>query len=242
VRRRVFDATAERGTARAHGCGHNSRDAGHSRGLGTAQRGDGCRSRALVGCDRFYAKLATLRIPLISHAGDEHAVVGFSEDLGNPLRLRRALDAGVRVVVAHCASLGDGADLDRGGVTVVPNFELFARLMDDRRYRANLVGDISAVIQSNRMGVIATLIERSEWHERLLNGSDYPLPGVVAIVSLPALVERGLLDPAAAPVLRELRDHNVLLFDLVLKRSLAWRGAAFPGTVFETRRYFDRAA
>ena len=35
-------------------------------------------------------------------------------DFGNPLRLRRALDAGVRVVVAHCASMGQDRDLDRG--------------------------------------------------------------------------------------------------------------------------------
>src|SRR5215831_19041786 len=109
-------------------------------------------------CDRFYAKLAALGMPLISHAGDERAVVGFSEDLGNPLRLRRALDAGVRVVIAHCASLGEGADLDRGGTTTLPNFDLFARLMDEPRYRSNLVGDISAVIQGNRMDVIPTLL------------------------------------------------------------------------------------
>jgi mannonate dehydratase len=193
-------------------------------------------------CDRFYARMAALGIPLISHAGDERAVIGFSESLGNPLRLRRALDAGVRVVVAHCASLGEGADLDRGGTTAFPNFDLFARLMDDPRYRSNLVGDISAVIQGNRMDVIPTLLERNDWHDRLLNGSDYPLPGIVPLVSLPALVERGLLEPSAAPVLRELRDHNVLLFDFVLKRSLAWRGGGFPRAVFETRRYFDRSA
>ena len=73
-------------------------------------------------CDRFYAKLAALRIPLISHAGDEQAVHGFGEHLGNPLRLRRALDAGVRVVIAHCASLGDGQDTDRAGDATLSEF------------------------------------------------------------------------------------------------------------------------
>ena len=37
-----------------------------------------------------------------------------TQELGNPLRLRRALDHGVRVVVAHCASLGQDRDTDRG--------------------------------------------------------------------------------------------------------------------------------
>ena len=45
-------------------------------------------------CDRFYARLAELQMPLIAHAGDERAVNGFGEHLGNPLRLRRPLDAG----------------------------------------------------------------------------------------------------------------------------------------------------
>ncbi len=193
-------------------------------------------------CDRFYVKLAALKMPLISHAGDERAVHGFGEHLGNPLRLRRPLDAGVRVVVAHCASLGSGRDLDHEGAPMVPNFDLFARLMDETRYRANLVGDISAVTLGNRMDVVATLLARRDWHGRLLNGSDYPLPGVLPLVSLPGLVERQLLDTAAVETLREIRDYNVLLFDFVLKRSLTSTDGGFARSVFETRPYFTRAA
>jgi len=37
-----------------------------------------------------------------------------------------------------------------------------------------------------------------------------------------------------------LRDHNVLLFDFVLKRALAKNGVGFPPSVFETRGYFSR--
>ncbi len=193
-------------------------------------------------CDRFYAKLAALQMPLITHAGDEQAVHGFGEHLGNPLRLRRPLDAGVRVVVAHCASLGIAEDIDRNGSTMLTNFDLFARLMGEPRYRANLVGDIAAIVQSNRMGVIGTLLERRDWHDRLLNGSDYPLPGVVPLIDLRALVDAGLLDPAAREPLRRLRDANVLLFDFVLKRSLAVNGQGFAPAVFETAPYFRRPA
>jgi uncharacterized protein len=191
-------------------------------------------------CDRFYAKLAALRMPLITHAGDERAVHGFGEHLGNPLKLRRPLDAGVRVVVAHCASLGVGQDLDQRGTVMLSNFELFARLMNDARYGSNLAGDISAITQGNRMSAIATLLARRDWHDRLLNGSDYPLPGVVPLISLHLLTDQALLDPAAVTVLASLREHNVLLFDFVLKRTLAKNGTGFSRSVFETRPYFNR--
>jgi mannonate dehydratase len=151
--------------------------------------------------------------------------------------LRRPLDRGVRVVVAHCASLGDGDDLDLGATK--PNFELFARLMDDPRYERTLAADISGVTQANRLDVVATLLARRDWHSRLLNGSDYPLPGVVPLVSLRQLAARGLLQAESVAALAELRNHNVLLFDFVLKRSLGNNGIGFARSVFETRPFFE---
>ncbi len=143
------------------------------------------------------------------------------------------------MVVAHCASLGTGRDLDRGGVDVLFNFELFGRLMDDSRYTRVLSGDISAITQLNRSVVVSTLLARRDWHARLLNGSDYPLPGAPPLVSLPLLVERRLLDPAVVAPLKRIRNYNVLLFDFALKRSLVNNGAGFARSVFETRVYFE---
>jgi mannonate dehydratase len=195
-------------------------------------------------CDRFYEALARLRLPLISHAGEERAVLGAdAQDFGNPLRLRRALALGVRVVVAHCSSMGQDRDLDRGpNGPLVDSFELFARLMDEPRHAGRLFGDISAMTQLNRAGpALARVIERSDWHARLLNGSDYPLPGVMPIFSVDYLVSIGLAPAAAAPVLKEIRTHNPLLFDFVLKRSLRSNGKGFAPGVFETRGFFERA-
>ena len=193
-------------------------------------------------CDRFYAAIARLGLPLITHAGLERAVVGSdSQDFGNPLRLRRALDAGVRVVIAHCASMGRDIDLDKGrNGPLVDSFELFARLFENPKYEKNLFGDISAMTQINRAGpVLAKVIERTEWHPRLLNGSDYPLPGIMPIFSVDYLVSLGLVEESAAPVLREIRNHNPLLFDFVLKRHLRSNGKAFSKSVFETRPFFE---
>lgn len=192
-------------------------------------------------CAAFYAAMARLDLPLITHAGEEKAVHGSdAQALGNPLKLRRALDAGVRVVVAHCASLGKGADLD-AGANGPPrdNFELFARLLGEAHFAGQLFGDLSALPQLNRLRVLRQLLAHPEWHARLLNGSDYPLPGVVPIFSVDKLVEAKLLDPAAAPVLKTLREYNPLLFDFVLKRSLRWESQRFAAQVFETRRFFE---
>ena len=114
--------------------------------------------------------------------------------------------------------------------------------MDNEAYRANLFGDISAITQGNRMSVVATLLERRDWHARLLNGSDYPLPGVVPLISLKALVDWRLLDASTVEPLRRLRDINVLLYDFVLKRSLNKDGQCFANPVFETAPFFSRPA
>jgi len=191
-------------------------------------------------CDRLYDALRKANLPLVAHGGLERAVLGReAHDFGNPLRLRRALDAGVRVVIAHCASIGEDRDLDRGANgPYVESFSLFIRIFEEYK---NLFGDISAMTQINRAGpALARVIETEAWHARLLNGSDYPLPGVMPIFSVDYLVGIKLVEASAAPVLRDIRLHNPLLFDFVLKRHLRSNGKAFAASVFETRVFFMR--
>ncbi|GHT80878.1 metal-dependent hydrolase [Betaproteobacteria bacterium] len=192
-------------------------------------------------CDAFYAALARLDLPLISHCGEEKAVQSSQlEPLGNPLRLRRAMAAGVRVVVAHCATMGEDEDLDQPG-RHRPSFELFARLMGQAEWKDHLHGDISAILLRNRRpDVIKTLLVREDWHGRLLNGSDYPLPGILPLMSPKTLATAGLLPKAAVPDLELLREHNPVYFDLALKRTLSWQGKSFSPQVFATRDFFDK--
>lgn len=193
-------------------------------------------------CDAFYAAMTRLALPLITHGGVERAVNVGNQEFGNPLRLRRALEHGVRVVVAHCASMGEDRDIDRGeNGPVVGSFALFARLMDEARFEGRLFGDLSAITQLNRAGpALAAVIERTEWHPRLLNGSDYPLPGIMPLYSVDYMVELKFIQPAIAPVLSEIRQHNPLLFDFVLKRNLSVNGRRLAPSVFETRPFFTR--
>jgi mannonate dehydratase len=191
-------------------------------------------------CDRFYHALFKNDVPLIAHAGLERAVLGReAHDFGNPLRLRRALDAGVRVVIAHCASMGQDQDLDRGpNGPYVDSFSLFVRVFE--KY-PSCFGDISAMTQVNRAGpALARVIKEQGWHARLLNGSDYPLPGVMPIFSVDYLVSLGMIAPSAGDALREIRLHNPLLFDFVLKRTLRSNGRSLTARVFETRAFFVR--
>jgi len=196
---------------------------------------------AAMRCDPFYEALARLDVPLLSHGGKELAVHGGARDaFNNPLRLRRALDHGVRVIVAHCASLGRYPDIDHGAAgESVEAFSLFTRLMDEPRYEKLMFGDISAVTQANRAGpALHTLLERDDWHGRLVNGSDYPLPGVVPLFSPAGLAEQGLVSAEQAKLCSEIRRYNPLLFDFVLKRCLRSRGKGFRPGVFESRRLF----
>lgn len=190
-------------------------------------------------CDAFYAAMARLGMVLLSHAGIEHAVDSEgAQEFGNPLRLRRALDHGVRVVVAHCGSLGESLDLDDPKQTPVDNFDLFLRLMDDPKYKGLVFGEISALDQQNRSGrPLATMLERTDLHERLVNGSDYPLPAINILFSTRQLARAGYITDAERNALNEIFDVNPLLFDLVTKRCLKHptKGTRFPASVFMTR-------
>ena len=194
-------------------------------------------------CDAFYQSLARLNIPLICHAGEEKAVKGMGfHEANNPLKLRRAMDAGVRVVIAHCASIGEDIDLDKGKHGPHgPSFKLFSRLMADPHYKHHLFSDISAITQRNRsLDTLRTIIEHQDWHGRLLNGSDYPLPGVLPLFALAKLAKAGLLDGDVVPVLEKIQHYNPLLFDFVLKRQLRAGTLKLADTIFHTRDFFLR--
>jgi hypothetical protein len=185
-------------------------------------------------CDAFYEKMRALGMALLVHGGDEMAMAGGDDELSNPLRFRRALDRGVKVVVAHAASLGDGADLDHPGQRA-SNFRLFLRLMDEPRYAGLAFGEISAITQANRLGeALDTLLERQDLHPRLVDGSDYPLPAVNVIIRTGLLAERGYVTADERAALNEIYDVNPLLFDFVVKRTLRHpkTGARFAPTVF----------
>lgn len=188
-------------------------------------------------CDPFYEKMKELDLILLSHGGEEKAVEAEEDQkLGNPLLLRRALNHGVKVIVAHCAGLGTNEDLDSKDRRVVDNFDLFLRLMDEKRYEGLVFGELSAMTQFNRSGKLKTILAREDLHERIVNGSDYPLPAVNLLIRTRPLVKQGYINADEADSLKEIYDYNPLLFDFVLKRTLRLPGTSrrFPASVFMT--------
>ena len=189
-------------------------------------------------CDPFYEKMRELNLILLSHGGEEKAVQAEEDQkLGNPLRLRRALDHGVKVIVAHCAGLGQNEDLDDIDKRLRPNFDLFMRLMDDKKYEGLVFGEISAMTQFNRCATpLATILEREDLYERLVNGSDYPLPAVNILIRTGTLVKKGYITAAERQSLNEIYDYNPLLFDFVLKRTIKLPATRklLPGSIFMT--------
>jgi predicted TIM-barrel fold metal-dependent hydrolase len=187
-------------------------------------------------CDPFYQKMKQLDLVLLSHGGEEKAVEAEEDQkLGNPLLLRRALDHGVKVIVAHCAGLGTNEDLDDKSRPQVDNFDLFMRLMDEKRYEGLVFGETSAMTQFNRAGrPLNTILAREDLHERLVNGSDYPLPAVNILIRLRPLVRSGYITADEADSLKEIYQYNPLLFDFTLKRNLkhAETGRRLPASVF----------
>ena len=189
-------------------------------------------------CDVFYKKAAQLNLPIITHTGRETAVQGGDQAHGNPLRMRRALDQGVRVILAHCASDGHDEDLDNGNKRI-KSIDLFTRMMGTPDYKTLVFGEISALTLINHAWAIKPILERTDWHNRLLNGSDYPLPGIFPLINTEALNKAGLLASEHVNFLQQLKPYNPLIFDFAVKRLIKFNGVSFANSVFETRRVFD---
>ena len=192
--------------------------------------------------DDYYRLLQKYDITLLTHVGEEAAVAAAEDQaFGNPLLFRRPLEMGVKVVMAHCGSLGKNEDLDNPG-RKVNSFDLFMRMMDDRRYQDGLFGDLSAMTQFNRLpGPLTEIIKRKDLHHRLLDGSDYPLPAINIVVQTRTLVRHGLITREERKHLNEIYHYNPLLFDYVIKRTVRAPGTEerLPATLFQAHPALD---
>uniref|UniRef100_A0A1X7VQI3 2-amino-3-carboxymuconate-6-semialdehyde decarboxylase n=1 Tax=Amphimedon queenslandica TaxID=400682 RepID=A0A1X7VQI3_AMPQE len=143
----------------------------------------------------FYNKMKELNMILLVHCGEEHSVNAayINNEYGNPLLLRRPLNCGVKIITAHCASEGRGVDIDRGDGSYETCFDLWLRLMREDRYKGLLYGDISAICAVLRVRYLHRLIQETDIHDRLVYGSDYPVPAINVVVHTSRLVRFGLI-------------------------------------------------
>ncbi|HEU4683034.1 MAG TPA: amidohydrolase family protein [Nitrospira sp.] len=127
----------------------------------------------------FYRALAGRQLPFLSHVGYEFSLIGKNQSLGEPHRLRLALEEGVTVIAAHACS---------HGLMVYERF-LPTLLQFCERY-PNFYADVSALTLANRLGMLLKLRRFPHIHGRLLFGTDYPL-------SVSHLAAWGRVGPAA---------------------------------------------
>lgn len=112
----------------------------------------------------FYRALAQRKLHFLSHVGFEFSLIGKDQSVGDPDRLRTALDEGVTVIAAHACSYGLMLY-----EKFIPTFHDFAN-----RYH-NFYADISALTLPNRMRMLLHLRRHPELQDRLIFGTDYPL-------------------------------------------------------------------
>ncbi|MEM7469062.1 MAG: amidohydrolase family protein [Pseudomonadota bacterium] len=112
----------------------------------------------------FYQTMAALKLPLLTHVGQEKSFGHAEDQLGDPKRLVLPLDLGVTVIGAHIATTGEN-DGEGNYERLIP---LFARY-------PNLYTDISSLTQINKLGFLSRALEDGTFTDRMIYGSDWPL-------------------------------------------------------------------
>jgi predicted TIM-barrel fold metal-dependent hydrolase len=148
----------------------------------------------------FYLKLKALGLPLLTHTGAESSFTLTRDELGDPERLRLPLSLGVTVIAAHAASNGKNHGEQ--------NHDRFLRLC--REY-PNLYADISALTLANRLGHLQKVLHHPELHDRLLYGTDMPLPETGLATPWLQLFSLGLRETRRLAAIANLWDRDVEL-------------------------------
>ena len=113
---------------------------------------------------KFWERMAESKLPLLAHTGGEHTVPVVRRELSDPRTLELPLQCGVKVIAAHCAT--------KSGLFDPEFFHVFAGMIS--RY-PNLYGDTSAFNVPIRGRHVRECL-LAPLAERMLHGSDYPVP------------------------------------------------------------------
>ena len=123
------------------------------------------------GCIPFYREAASQQIPLLFHTGFEHAFPVTNQTYGCPSRLTAALDEGCIVIAAHCGTTG-----------IRHLHECYPQFVDLMQKYSNLYGDVSALVNASRFNYLKRVLAEECLKNRLILGSDFPVPPSVSLV------------------------------------------------------------
>ncbi len=124
----------------------------------------------------YFEKLASLGLPLIVHVGNESSIHSYKacerlEMLDAPL------EAGVTVIAAHMALSYEHFGF-RSMFSKNPKYfnEEYFKLLEMLKEHDNLYADISALLTPIRAKALKHLSQQYDVHEKLLFGTDFPVP------------------------------------------------------------------
>lgn len=157
-------------------------------------------------CRPLYDLLARRGLPLIAHTGSEHTVRVTRRDLGDPDILIPAMEAGVTVILSHCAtaSLPWEKDFSRRFIELANRYP-------------NCYGDTSALAAPGRTRYLRRFLD-SGLADKLVHGSDYPVPPI-AWMALHRMGRRKTRELSAL--------GSYLHRDVAIKRALGTPQAVF---------------
>lgn len=124
----------------------------------------------------FFEKMAKHQIPFLTHTSFEHTIPPVNQLWGKPRRLELPLECGVTVIAAHCAGAGTAHIFREDFWDWVAMLEVYP----------NLYGDISAMASLSRFQYLAKVLKHPLARERVIYGSDFPVP-VSPMVFAPTL-------------------------------------------------------
>jgi predicted TIM-barrel fold metal-dependent hydrolase len=160
---------------------------------------------------KFLERMAEAGLPLLAHTGSERTMPVIDHALASPTILTRALEIGVTCIAAHAGT---------GMMILDPDYlDVFLRMLD--KY-PNLYGDNSALAGlSFRLRTSANrTLTSSPIMERMLHGSDLPVPSNGLLPLLGGMIEWGDFRESA-------KITNPIEKDARLKQMLGYDAATF---------------
>jgi len=124
----------------------------------------------------YFEKLKEKNLPLIVHVGSESSIHS-NKNCESLWMVNHPLEVGVKVIAAHMALSYEPIRIFKALSKNPKNFNQdYFTLLEMLNQHDNLYADISAILTPVRAKVLPHLSEQYQVHDKLLFGTDYPVP------------------------------------------------------------------
>ncbi|WP_298793075.1 amidohydrolase family protein [uncultured Campylobacter sp.] len=129
----------------------------------------------------YFRLLSELGLPLVIHVGDENSLAS-NKALESIEQLKSPLNLGCRIVCAHMGASSDGvlSMFSRDPEKLGANYFTLLRWL---REFDGLYADVSALLCINKARILPHLKTQTKIHDKILFGTDFPVPFSVILSS-----------------------------------------------------------